>query len=190
MATNLIRIARRVVGLIGTTLFVVLVGFSLFTHIAPLAGYQLFIVGGGSMEPAIPIGSLVVVSQIDAGRVAVGDVITVRADNGVVVTHRVVRVVDQAGGRFYEIKGDANRSPDGSLVPARALIGRVDRFVPFAGYGQEYLSTVPGALTVLGWLGGILLVFVLLEALEPDAKRSPHTGAGPDQVMSRKSGAR
>jgi signal peptidase I, archaeal type len=170
MNLSLIRLARRVVGLIGIALFAVLVGFSLLTHIAPLTGYQLFIVGGGSMEPSIPIGSLVVVSQIDASSSDLGDVITIRADNGVVVTHRVIRVVHLAEGRFYETKGDANQGPDGSLVPARALVGTAGRYVPFAGYAQEYLSTVPGIVAALSALGALALIYRLLEMLERSAR--------------------
>ena len=179
MNLSLIRLARRVVGLIGIALFAILVGFSLLTHIAPLTGYQLFIVGGGSMEPSIPIGSLVVVSQIDASTVAVGDVITIRADNGVVVTHRVIRVVNLAEGRFYATKGDANQNPDGSLVPARAIVGKAGRYVPLAGYAQEYLSTFAGFVAALGVLGGILLVHVLLETLEPNSSGSPSPARNP-----------
>ena len=179
MNLNLIRLARRVVRLIGIALFAVLVGLSLLTHIAPLTGHQLFVVGGGSMEPGIPIGSLVVVSQIDASTVAVGDVITIRADNGVVVTHRVVRVVDLADGRFFATKGDANQSPDGSLVPARAIIGKAGQYVPLAGYAQAYLSTFAGFVAVLGVFGGMLLVLVLLETLEPDPNGSPVPARNP-----------
>jgi len=170
MNLNLTRIARRVVGLIGIALLAVLVGFSVFTHIAPLTGHQLFIVGGGSMEPSIPIGSLVVVVRTDPMTVAVGDIVTIRADNGVVVTHRIARVVDLAEGRFFELKGDANQSPDGSLVPARAIVGAVEHYVPYAGYAQAFLSTGSGVIATLAVLGALLLAYLLLEMLERPAR--------------------
>ena len=65
MILNVMRLTRRAVGFIWIALFVVLVGFALVTHIAPLTGRQLFIIIGGSMEPAIPIGSLVVAAPAD-----------------------------------------------------------------------------------------------------------------------------
>jgi signal peptidase len=167
MNLPVVRHVRRAVGFVGITLFAVLLGFSLLTHIAQLTGDQLFIVGGGSMEPTIPLGSLVVVSQTDTNTVAVGTVITVRADNGVVFTHRVVRVVDLADGRYYATKGDANQGPDGSLVPAGAIVGTADTFVPVAGYLQQYLSSAAGFIVVLGILAGLFLVYVLLQMLEP-----------------------
>ena len=146
MILTLVRVARRAVGLVGVALFAVLVAFALFTRVAPLTGHQLFIIIGGSMEPTIPIGSLAVVTPVDATTLAVGDVVTIRADNGVVVTHRVSRVVDSAEGRFFEIKGDANASPDGSLVPARAIVGAAAQYVPYAGYAQDFLSKIAGLI--------------------------------------------
>ena len=179
MNVPFVRLVRRAVGFVGIALFTVLLGFSLLTHIEELTGHQLFIVGGGSMEPAIPIGSLVVVSRTDANSVAVGSVITVRADNGVVFTHRVVRVVDLADGRYYATKGDANQGPDGSLVPARAILGTADTIVPFAGYLQQYLSNAAGFVVVLGTLGGLFLTYLLLQMVEPSLDSSPATTRNP-----------
>ena len=170
MIQSLIRLARRAVGLVGIALLGVLVGFSLFTHVATLSGHQLFIVGGGSMEPSIPLGSLVIATQTDASTVAVGDVVTIRADNGVVITHRVNRVVDLPEGRFFELKGDANLGPDAVLVPSRAIVGAADQYVPFAGYAQEYLSTVTGLVAALSTLGALALIYRLLEMLERSAR--------------------
>ena len=89
MILTLSRLARRAVGIAGTALLVTLVGFSVSTHLAPLSGRELFIIIGGSMEPAIPIGSLVVTAPTDPATVVAGDVLTIRGDSGVAVTHRV-----------------------------------------------------------------------------------------------------
>jgi signal peptidase len=166
MILSLVRLARRAVGLIEIALFVGLIGFTLFAHVAPLSGRQLFIVGGGSMEPSIPIGSMVIVTPADAMAIGVGDVVTIRADNGAVVTHRVSQVVDGPDGRFFELRGDANEGPDGGLVPARAIVGASDQYVPYAGYAQKFLSTVPGVVTALAVLGALLLTYLVLEMLE------------------------
>jgi signal peptidase I len=166
MTMSLIRVARRAVGLVEVTLFVTLIGLTLFIHLAPLTGRQLFIIGGGSMEPSIPIGSLVVVSPIGEMTVAAGDVVTVRADNGVVVTHRVSRVLDLPEGRSFEMKGDANQAADGGVVPSRAIVGAATHYVPLAGYAQTFLSTVPGILAAVAVLGALLFTYLFLEMLE------------------------
>ena len=176
MVRSLIRPVRRAVGLIEIALFVVLIGLFLLARLAPLTGRELFIVGGGSMEPAIPIGSLAVATRTDAMTVAVGDVVTIRADSGVIVTHRVSRVVDLSERRFFEMKGDANQSPDGALVPARELVGAVGQYVPYAGYAQVFLSTLPGMIAAFSVLGVLLLLYVLLEMVEPRARRQAAVG--------------
>src|SRR3989304_9225382 len=60
-----------------------------------------FIIRGGSMEPAIPLGSLVSLDFPPANAIRAGDVVTITAENGGVIPHRVVRAAElPGGGRF------------------------------------------------------------------------------------------
>jgi signal peptidase I len=170
MPPNPIRLTRRVVGLIAIALLGILVVFSLVTRIAPLTGRELFTIGGGSMEAAIPIGSMVAVTRADPMTIVAGDVVTIRADNGVVITHRVTRVIDRPEGRFFELKGDANASPDPVLAPARAIVGRVGEVVPGVGYLRAFLSTTPGVIAALSLVGALLLLYLLLGMVQPPAR--------------------
>ena len=182
MNLSLIRPVRRAVGFIGIALFVVLLAFSLFTHLAPLTGRELFTIIGGSMEPSIPVGSLVIATPVDATTVTVGDVLTIRDDNGTVVTHRVSRVVDAAGQRSFEMKGDANEGQDGGLVPARAIVGTADTFIPYAGYARSFLSTLTGLIATFSFLVALVLVYMLLGMLQPtvrETSREARELAGP-----------
>ena len=131
------------------------------------------VIVGGSMEPTIPRGSVVDPVEID-GHPAVGDVVTVRADNGVLVTHRVTRLLDLADGWFVELQGDANPSPDPALVPASAIVGRVDGHVPHAGYLLAMLSTPLGWLSVVATLGAAALGLMVLDDLERAGARQTH----------------
>jgi signal peptidase len=165
-----IRLTRRVIGLVTIALLGILVVFSLITHLAPLTGRELFTISGGSMEPAIPIGSMVAVTRTDPMTIVAGDVVTIRADNGVVITHRVARVIDRPEGKFFELKGDANASPDPVLAPARAIVGRVGESVPAAGYLRAFLSTIPGVIATLSFVGALALVWLLLGLIQPRAQ--------------------
>jgi signal peptidase len=173
MILNVSRVARRAVGFLWIAIFVLLVGFSLFTRLAPLTGRQLFIIVGGSMEPAIPVGSLVIATPTDPRTIGVGDVVTIRADNGVVVTHRVTEVVDLPDGRYFNLKGDANQSPDFGLVPARAIVGTAGQYVPYAGYAQSFLSKFAGLLAVMSVLGLLWVAYMLLGLIEPSDPSIP-----------------
>jgi signal peptidase I len=174
MDMTLVRLARRTVGLVGVVLLVLFIGLSVVTNLSPLAGREVFTIVGGSMEPAIPLGSLVVATRTDPMTIEAGDVVTIRADNGTVVTHRVTQVVDLPEGRAFELKGDANEAADGGLVPARAIVGLADLHVPFAGYARRFLSTTTGLVAALAALGAVGLVYQLLSLIG-----RPATGAPP-----------
>ena len=73
-------------------------------------------------------------------------------------------------GRFFELKGDANRSPDAGLLPAAAIVGAAGQFIPYAGYAQSYLSTLAGQAGALAILGLFLLAYVLLDMLHGHAR--------------------
>jgi signal peptidase len=183
MPPTLIRLSRRVVGLITVALLAILVAFALVMHLAPLTGRELFTISGASMEPAIPIGSMVAAARADPMTIAVGDIVTIRADNAVVITHRVTQVVDRPEGRFFELKGDANPNPDASLVPARALVGRVSEVVPLAGYLRAFLASNPGIVGALALVGLLTLIYLLLGLVDPVVRPvrqgAPASGVGP-----------
>jgi signal peptidase len=155
-------------------------GVGLAARLAPLAGAEVFTIRSGSMEPAIGIGSLVVVTG-DA-EPATGDVIAYRLPNGAVVTHRVSRVVAGDAGRFLETRGDANPDPDPSLVPDDAVIGEVSFVVPILGFLLALLGMPIGIVTLISIAGTLLTAIWLLEELEDaeaiealrtDAERAP-----------------
>lgn len=170
MGSSLITQLRRSVGLAWFALLFALLGLVGISHLAPLTGHTLVIIRGASMEPAIPLGSLVAMRSVDPQQVGVGDVITIRADNGVLLTHRVVGAVGSGGERLLQLRGDANASPDAALVPARAVVGGVVLFAPLAGYVLFLLSIPSGVVTCLSLLGLLLLVYWLLEDVELEVR--------------------
>jgi signal peptidase I len=138
-----------------------LIGLALWSHLA-----TVFVVRGASMAPAIPLGSMVTVTRVAPAKIGPGDVIVIQTDNGLVVTHRVTRALDLIDGRFFELKGDANETPDPVLVPARAVVGRVDGHVAMLGYLVAMLSELSGLVGVLAVLGMALVGIWWLEDLE------------------------
>ncbi len=171
MGTSWIGVLRRSVGLLWAALLCAVLALVALPPLVPATGGTLLIVRGRSMEPSIPLGSLILVRPIDAAAASVGDILTVRFDNGVVVTHRVTRVVDSTAERLFELRGDANETVDASFVPARAVIGRVDFFVPLLGYLLFVLSQPSGGLAAMSFLGMALLAYWLLEDLEQASLR-------------------
>ena len=112
-----------------------------FLVAAWLLGWQLQSVQTGSMTPTYPVGSLVVVGQIDAGAVEPGMAITFEDPShpGRVVTHRVERLAPGAALAFIT-HGDANAAADPIPVPARLVRGRVLWSVSYLGSLMDWLQ--------------------------------------------------
>jgi len=163
-------IVRRVLDAVLIALiFVVLFGVIL-GKVVPLTGRQTIIIGGESMEPAIHIGSAIIVAPVTAADLQVGDVVSLRAgDENALFTHRIVEVVDRPDGRWIRTKGDANDRPDPTLVHASAVEGRVQLAIPFAGYLIALLSIPTGVLFLIGLAATLLAAVWLLESLELDS---------------------
>jgi signal peptidase I len=122
------------------------------------------------MEPAIHLGSAIIVAPVAAADLRVGDVVSLRAgDNNSLFTHRIVEVVDQPDGRWIRTKGDANSSPDPTPVHASAVEGRVQLAIPLAGYLIALLSIPTGVLFLIGLAATLLAAVWLLESLELDS---------------------
>ena len=121
----------------------------------------------GSMEPALPVGSIAFVEKSGAQDIAVGDVLTFyRPDvtQRVLVTHRVVGVAREQGQPAFRTKGDANEEPDEWLVPSANVVGPVTRVIPHMGHvtdlirgrnGFLLLMGIPAALIIIGEAGKI-----------------------------------
>ncbi len=70
------------------------------------SGWQLLEVRGGSMQPTVSNGSLLVVAPTETDEVSAGDVVSLIGADGLRVTHRVVDVDSTTGA--VTTRGDAN----------------------------------------------------------------------------------
>jgi signal peptidase len=159
---------RRLLDVTLLLLVVSVLGLVLAVNVGPTFGHELVVIRGGSMEPAIHLGSVTEVSRVQPADLRPGDVVMLKEANGVLVSHRISRIVQQPDGLYIETKGDANATPDPVLVPVSQVVGRVDMAVPGLGY-LLYLLTIPaGVLSVLGLAMTLLFSIWLLEDLERD----------------------
>ena len=75
-------------------------------------GYKPFIVLSGSMETEIYIGDLVFVKNVDAKSLKENDIIAFRDAENFVVTHRIIKVLEDSEELCFQTKGDNNNAPD------------------------------------------------------------------------------
>ena len=134
--------------------------------LAPATGGRTMVIGGGSMEPTIPKGSLILVAPAD--EYGVGDVVAVQQGASTPYTHRITRLAELDGVPYVETKGDANEGPDPAIVPVDSIIGRVDVSLPLLGYLGLLLGSMPGLVGFVALGGSLLLASGALEEWEND----------------------
>ena len=123
-----------------------------------LFGISGYAVLTGSMEPALPVGSLVYARAVDQPEsLAEGEIIVFYEGLGSTpVVHRLLE--NRVPERELVTKGDANSVADLMPVPYENLIGRDVLHLPFLGRLLSPLGTIGGKLSVLAMiLGGLLL---------------------------------
>lgn len=168
------RHAARLVDLALAALIAVGLTAATLLWLLPITGRAAVIIAGGSMEPALPIGSLAIIEAPSAGRsLTVGDVVTIRLDEDrAIVTHRIVRLAERGGATWMELRGDANAMSDPVLVPASAVVGRATIMWPALGRWLTALGGPGGFQLIAGLAGSLLALSMLLRRMtEPRAIR-------------------
>ena len=172
-ALRLTRIGFRLAWLVGVAALVVLAAGPAVLRIA---GVDSYTVRGGSMAPAVPLGALVLVQHVPASDIVAGDVISFRAPNGTVVTHRVLGRSAGTEPTFIT-KGDANATPDPDMTPASAVIGRMAVSIPFAGLALVQLATASGILIAAALLVSLMVAGWFTDELRTTLAASATRGA-------------
>jgi signal peptidase I len=178
--TAAINILRRLLEALWVASITVVVLLALATNLGPTFGFEVFAIRGGSMAPAIPLGAAVMTVRTSPDAIQVGDMVTIRADNGVVYTHRVVEVDASEPDVWLRTKGDANTTADAVPVPVTSVVGVVEETIPLAGYLIVMLATPAGIVSFLAYAGALLLAIWELEEAESAAAKHRRPVRSPD----------
>jgi signal peptidase I len=123
------------------------------------AGYRPQPVLSGSMEPALPVGSLAIAKAVPASTIEKGDVITFArpGTRGETITHRVVAITEGRERRFTT-RGDANPSRDPWQVQLPGQVGEHVATVPHAGYAAMLAGRGDVRAALVAFLTLLLMV--------------------------------
>ena len=154
---------RTIAKVLGTIALILIVA-PFIAHIQPglVGADQSFVVVSGSMEPNIPVGSIIFVeSDVSAEEIDEGDVITFsKGRNTRTTTHRVhekhVSSVDESKSISFTTKGDANENPDTERVYRDDIVGKLLFSIPFVGYVISFADTD------VGWVALVVVPVSLL----------------------------
>ncbi len=151
---------------LGTVLLAALVLLCLPLTVPRVLGYQIYTVISGSMEPAVPTGSLAYVSGAEAEEIEEGEIIAFYGgrQSTAIITHRVVENNTLEGE--FTTKGDANEKEDLSPVPYEEFIGKVAYTIPKLGWAAQAFTSPYGKAGAVGAIGTAVALHLLGAAIE------------------------
>ena|SRR4030067_2184060 len=181
------KLLKVVTSFIQTFIVVALVAITIvsFAYKLPVLnrlGLTFYTVVSGSMEPTIPVGSLIYSGKFSLDDLKKEDVITfTRTDengNSSVVTHRIDEVKkaditmftpDKKEQKITKIsfvtKGDANGSADQEEVLPNQILGKYEWGVPKLGYVAIFAQTQTGFILLVVLPALILIIWEILSVI-------------------------
>ena len=156
------RAAAAVCRIFGTVILLAVLAVCLPLSVPKLLGYQAYDVVSGSMDPAIPVHSVVLVQPAAPENIQPGEIVAYRSGSSVVI-HRLVEnhIVE---GELVT-KGDANAEPDPLKVEYAGVLGTVTAHIPFIGIYAGALNTLPGKLYAFGFIVAAAMLYLLAREL-------------------------
>lgn len=108
---------------------ILLTGFQRFSNQGNFFGYRIYTVASGSMIPIYNIGDTLLIEEMEASEIKIGDAVTyLGRDSGVdgmIITHQVIDVEKDENGKYlFYTKGVANNVVD-PVVSEEQVLGKV-----------------------------------------------------------------
>ncbi len=135
--------------------------------IPSIFGFKNFVVLSGSMEPKLKIGDIIIVRETQ--KIKEGDIISFKEKNSV-VTHRIIKIINEDGEEFFQTKGDANSAIDIDLVKRDAIEGKYCFKIPFLG---NLVLLLKNEMAVYIF-GGIIILLLIVINVRPLVIKGKH----------------
>lgn len=167
-------VVKKICNILSTVVMLLLAAVAAVILVPMLMGFKEMAVLSGSMEPTIPVGSIVYVKPLDdPTQLEPGDICTYTLSDGeTMVTHRVVSVDPETSTLIT--KGDANETEDGAVAFSQ-VYGETKFHLPYLGYIAMNIKTPTGIMVVCGVLVVVILLnFIpaIIDAGEEDKKKA------------------
>ncbi|MEM1564042.1 MAG: signal peptidase I [Candidatus Bathyarchaeia archaeon] len=128
-------------------------------------------VSTGSMEPAIPVGSVVIIKPVNPEALTIGDIICfkVETESPTTVTHRIINITEEG----FITKGDANEDPDQWIVKKEDIIGKVIAVIPYIGYLGYFVRTPIGFILLIIIPATLIIIMEIKNIKKEIQKQKP-----------------
>ena len=154
--------------------FIGLIAILLLVSIFPISGnFKVLTVESGSMEPAIKMGSIVVIKPSESYKI--GDTITFgeMTKTKSPITHRIFDIKMENGQEIYITKGDANSTPDKKEIKKADVIGKVLFDISYLGYAVSAVKKPLGFLLIL-IIPALLVIIDEVLKIKKELKKKPN----------------
>lgn len=160
---------KKICNILSAIIMVVLICVALIIVGPKVLGGQALAVISGSMEPNIPVGSVVIALKTDPKTLQKDDIITYQLNGSSLVTHRVVSVDQEK--QTIVTKGDANESNDSLPVAFSQVVGQVNFHLPYLGYIIMNIKTPLGIAGICGVIFVIILLNFIPQLIDDKNKK-------------------
>lgn len=156
---------KRICDILTTLVLVIAVALIVAFAGVRAVGLTPYAVLSGSMEPELPVGSLIYVKGVDPSTISAGDTITFSLESGTLVTHQVYEV-DAEAGEFRtqgiaNVDSEGNISRDASPVPFERVVGVPVLCIPWLGYINAFLTGPGGVFALVAVIGGLIILQIV-----------------------------
>lgn len=154
-----------------STLIIILLTILLLAVLVPKLYFdvEMKAVMTSSMEPELPVGSLLIISPTDYDNIQIGDDITfIRDKNLTLVTHRVISKDDEQ--QTITTQGIANNVADAPTTYDN-VVGKVVWHIPYLGYLVIWLGTPQGKIIAVVLIISLLAISLLFDKYSSDKEK-------------------
>jgi len=121
-----------------------------------LLGYKAFIITSESMKPTINIGDIIITKKCSENDLNVDDIIAFIKNNEITNTHRIIKITEEDGKKFFVTKGDNNIVQDEKKISSNEIQGKVILTIPKLGKMIEFMEKKIVILVIL------LIILIIL----------------------------
>lgn len=152
-------------------LVIIYIGFTVVQRLSgnkSIFGWRVFTVATGSMIGVYDINDVIAVKDYDSNDLKVGDDIAYLGKkgglNGLIITHRIVKVEDTDEGRIFVTKGVNSKNLDPSITSSQVL-GKVTGKVPIITQINHVIKTQVGFFSLVFCPLVIIIVLEILQTI-------------------------
>ena len=158
---------KKISGIIGTILIVVLIAVVIVMFDARMSGeapsifgYQIYRVSSESMEPELMVGDVILAKEVDPQEIQKGDIVTYKGEkgtfDGMLITHKVIEDPEYVNGEYvFQTAGIYEGALPDPEWGEDQLLGRYVKKLPFIDKIYNFF------VTPYGLIAFILVIMVL-----------------------------